>query len=137
MSWIDKRTITVTKKPSFSQLASWVFLVVSALLLIYVYYRAEIIFQGNNSASYSYYYILFIVAILFWGIVLRIKESIRVNIVITTISIIACLYIIELCIVFFESGNLIKFCKFQMCIFNVRDGNHNSFNYFPSTPQIV
>jgi hypothetical protein len=106
MSWIDKRTITVTEKPSFSQLASWLFLVISALLLIYVYYRSEFVFRGNNTAKYSFYFIVLTLGILFWGIVLRIKESIRVNIVLMTITIMASLYIIEIGITFFDPKNI-------------------------------
>ena len=61
----------------FARGATWLFLVLSILLLGYSYYRAEIIFQGGYPEKYFQYYVISLAGILFWGVVLRLKDEIK------------------------------------------------------------
>jgi hypothetical protein len=79
----------------FAKWMSWLFLVASTVLLIYTYYRAEITFQGARGVVYFKYYLISLVGILFWGVVLRLREGVRANIVTIVISLVVSLYLIE------------------------------------------
>ena len=83
------------KNYSFARWMSWLFLLAAALLLIYTYYRAEITFQGNRGESYYKYYLITLAGIGFWGIVLRLREGIRANIVTVVTSTLLGLYLAE------------------------------------------
>ena len=74
---------------------NWLFLAASILLLIYTFYRAEITFQGGRGIVYFKYYMISVTGILFWGVVLRLREEIRANIVTVVISLVLGLYIVE------------------------------------------
>ena len=99
MSWINRenksRRGDEEKKYPFAKWMSWLFLAVSMLLLIYTYYRAEITYQGANHVKYFKYYLISLAGILFWGVVLRLREGIRANIVTIIIALIIGLYMIE------------------------------------------
>ena len=51
----------------FARWVSWLFLVASVLLLIYTYYRAEIVYRGINEIIYFKYYLISLMGVLFWG----------------------------------------------------------------------
>jgi hypothetical protein len=87
--------INKNKHYSVARWISGLFLLVSIILLIYTYYRAEIIFQGGKSATYLKYYFISFAGILFWGVVLGVREHFRANIVTIAISFIIGLYIFE------------------------------------------
>lgn len=81
--------------------ACWTFFIASILLLTYVYFRAEISFQGNKNAHYLKYYAFSILGIIFWGFVLRLNQSIQTTIVTIASSIVIGLYLVELILTFF------------------------------------
>ena len=99
MSWINRESQNENsdreKDYPFARWVSWLFLVASILLLIYTYYRAEITFQGGQQSYYFKYYLILLTVILFWGIVLRLREEIRANIVTVVTSLVVGLYMIE------------------------------------------
>ena len=99
MSWIkgasQQNANDEDKKHPFARWMSWLFLAVSVLLLIYTYYRSEITFQGTMSVKYFKYYLISLLGILFWGVVLRLREGIRANIVTVTTSLVVGLYLVE------------------------------------------
>ncbi|MDP6587770.1 MAG: hypothetical protein QF535_24205 [Anaerolineales bacterium] len=64
-------------------------------LLIFVYYRAEIIFQGTMGVKFFKYYLISLAGILFWGVVLRLREEIQANIIILASSLVVGLYLVE------------------------------------------
>jgi hypothetical protein len=79
MNWIKRKS---HKKNSdrkenypFARWMSWLFLAASILLLIYTYYRAEITFQGVKSEYYFRYYLISLTGILFWAVILRLREE--------------------------------------------------------------
>ena len=76
----------------------------SILLLSFVFYRSEIIFKGENSSHYYKYYLITLSGILFWGVVLRLREEIRANIVTVFISLIFGLYMAEVGLTFLGLG---------------------------------
>ena len=67
----------------------------SLLLLSYTYYRSEITFQGVKNAIYFKYYLISLVGILFSGIVLRLRERIRANVVTVVTLLVVGLYLTE------------------------------------------
>ena len=79
-------------------LAKWIscfFLLVSILIFLYTYYRAEITFQGTLDSRYFKYYILSLGGIAFWGVVIWLRTEIQANIVTVIIALIFGLYAIE------------------------------------------
>ena len=80
MSWINNEQQEGKKNYPFARWMSWLFLVASITLLIYTYYRAEIIFQGTMGVKFFKYYLISLAGILFWGVVLRLREEIQANI---------------------------------------------------------
>ena len=82
------------------------FLVVSILLFIYTYYRAEITWHGEHSVKFFKYYVIFLMAILFWGVVLLLGQRIRAHIVTVSISLVVGLYMVEGILTIFGLGQL-------------------------------
>jgi hypothetical protein len=99
MSWINRESHNKNndgeKTYPFARWMSWLFLAASILLLIYTYYRAEISYQGNMGAKYFKYYLISLAGILFWGIVLRLREGARANIVTVVTALVVGLYMVE------------------------------------------
>ena len=99
MSWINRESQNGNsdreKDYPFARWMSWLVFVASTLLLIYTYYRAEITFQGGKQSFYFKYYFVSLTGILFWGVVLRLREGIRANIVTLVTSLIVGIYMVE------------------------------------------
>ena len=99
MSWISRESHNKNndseKTYPFALWMSWLFLAVSILLLIYTYYRAEITFHGTQDAVYFKYYLISLAGILFWGVVLRLRDGARANIVTVVTSLVFGLFMIE------------------------------------------
>ena len=105
----------------FSKWMSLFFLAVSLLMLIYTCYRAEITYQGTMGEKYFKFYIISLAGVLFWGVILRLNEEVRANIVLASISLVMGLYISE--------GVL--------SIFDTRDGRHQRLRSLFATLQGV
>jgi len=73
----------------------WLFLLMSIFLLIYIYYRSEIVYQGFKSVIYFKYYIISILGVIFWGFALKLSKSVKEKIVLLVASILASLYLVE------------------------------------------
>ena len=101
-------------KYSLTIWVSWLFLVASLLLLPYTYYRAEMIHLGTRDIHYSKYYLISLVGVLFWGLVLRLREAIRANIVTLVISVIVALYLVEGWLAFWRPEQYIQGAKAVM-----------------------
>ena len=99
MSWIKRKSHNENsvgeKNYPFVRLINLLFLMASILMLIFTYYRSEITFQGRITEDYFVYYLISLTGILFWGLVLRLREEIRANIVTLVTSILVGLYIVE------------------------------------------
>jgi hypothetical protein len=108
MSWINREGHNENsdgeKNYPFARWMSWLFLVVSILLLIYTYYRDEITLQGSNDAQYFKYYLISLTGILFWGVVLRLRAEIRANIVTLVTFLVVGLYLVEGGLIFLGLG---------------------------------
>jgi len=99
MSWIDRESQNGNsdreKDYPFARWMSWLFLIASILILIYAFYRAEITSQGDNNSFYFKYYLISLAGILFWGVVLRLREGIQANIVTMATFLVVGFYLIE------------------------------------------
>jgi len=99
MNWIKKKDSKSDfgggKSYPFAKWMSWLFLIMSLSLFIYTAYRSEIVFHGSEGNLYGKYYLISIIGIIFWVVVLRLKDAIRVNIIIIALSIFVGLYMVE------------------------------------------
>ena len=91
----------IKSKLTFSEYASYMFIFLSVLVSVYVYYRTNYTYQSID-AGYLKYYVISILSVIFWMIVLQLKEAARINIVLSTVVIIICLYIVEALLVYFK-----------------------------------
>jgi hypothetical protein len=92
---------TPFKRMSFSKTVCWLFLSLSIVILLYVFYRAEIVYQGLSNSRYFIFYVISIVSIVFWAFVIRLKNKHRLNIIIVTTSIVFTLYLAEFSTIIF------------------------------------
>jgi hypothetical protein len=113
MKWIKRESYNKNndgvKNYPFARWMSRMFLAASLLLLIYTYYRAEFTmhsmsFERVKSEYYFKYYLITLTGILFWGVVLRLREAIQVNIVTVVISLLVGLYVVEYGLTFMGVG---------------------------------
>ena len=96
MRWINARYKQEQSKfDRFAKWVSWAGVLLSILVLIYVYYRAEVTHKGALYETYFKYYLISLAGIFFWIAVLRLKAQIRNNIVMSSISLVVGLYLIE------------------------------------------
>ena len=105
MSLIEENHKMVNRFDKFTRFVSWGGVLLSILLFVYVYYRGEITFEGNKNFVYFKYYIVSIVGIFFWIAVLRLKEKLRANIVMASISLVIGLYLVEGGLRLYQSQN--------------------------------
>jgi lysophospholipase L1-like esterase len=70
-------------------------LTISFLLLIYTYYKSEIILDGNNRNYYKIYYLISSILIFFSIITFFINNKIKQYLIISSISIVISLYLFE------------------------------------------
>ena len=80
----------------FSRRAAWFFLSVTILLLGYTFYRSEIILGGWHSERYLKYYAIIMLGVLFFGVILRLGDEVRLNCILVISSCIAVLYSMEI-----------------------------------------
>lgn len=92
------------KNYKFVTMMTWFFLMTSVLLLIYTYYRAEVVLQGARDAMYLKYYLIFLVGIFFFGGVLWLQKEIQAYIITLVISALVGLYLVEVGLTFFGLG---------------------------------
>ncbi len=107
MSWINNEQQEGEKSYPFARWMSWLFLVASIAILIYTYYRSEIAFLGLQE-GYFKYYLIALTGILFWGVVLRLREEIQANIVTVACSLVVGLYLVEGTLTVFRLGGEIQ-----------------------------
>jgi len=75
--------------------ATWFFLLASIILLGYTFYSSEIVGGGWYGDRYFKYYLISVFGILFWGVVLRLKDEVRLNLVVMISSGVIGLYVTE------------------------------------------
>lgn len=97
-----KNNRTLSRGYKFARAASWLYFILSFLVLLYTYWQAEIVFDGSLDGLFFKFYLISIVAIIFWGIILRLKDEVKLNTVIMTCSLIFGLYAVELVLYFAE-----------------------------------
>ena len=63
------------KNLNYTNIFIYFYLLISIFLFCYTFYRAEIIYKGEQFSYYYKYYSIFIFSIAFWFIVLLFKRS--------------------------------------------------------------
>ncbi len=76
------------------------FLIISILLIIYVFYKSEIYWDGSKRDYYLQYYVFFSLIIIFSLITFFLNEKLREYLIISVISIIFSIYIFEIYLIF-------------------------------------
>ncbi len=69
--------------------------IISLLVFLYVFYKAEIVYQGDKNSNYLKYYLISSFSTVFWLIMTRINSKTRSNIILFFISGLVGLYIVE------------------------------------------
>ena len=87
---------------------SWFFLLISFLLLIYIYYKSEIVWQNSNLDYYQKYYVISFILILLSIISFFINDEIKINTLIIIISTVFSSYILEFYIDYYPQGSFSK-----------------------------
>lgn len=85
---------------TFAQGMAWLFLILSMFIFGYAFWRSEIVYGGEMRSAYFYFYLISFAGIVFWGVVLRFKDELRLNIVMASISFIVGLYVMEIYLAF-------------------------------------
>ena len=80
----------------FSKLFSFSSLLTSLTIMIYIFYRSEIIYDGNKIEYYISYYILASIFIVFSLLSFYLNKSHKIIITIILITVLISLYIFEL-----------------------------------------
>jgi hypothetical protein len=100
-------------------------LVLSLFLLIYIFYRAEIYWQGLYADYYKKYYNISFCLIAISIISFFINKNIKEYLIITLISLIVGLYILEGFLTFYKHTKIEKFTKYKV----TKDQNLNNQKY--------
>jgi hypothetical protein len=93
----------IPKSLRFARVMTGFFLVLSIQLLIYVFYRSEVVLHGLENDIYLKYYLVSVFGILFWILVFRSRDEIKLNVVMVTISLVTGIYMVEFYFHFFHS----------------------------------
>ena len=80
----------------FVRFLVWLFLFLSIVILLYIFYRAEVIHSHLQNAAYLPYYLIFVTSIFFWVMVIFLKDQTKKKIVLFTISLIVVFYMTEI-----------------------------------------
>jgi len=83
------------KQVDFPKAFLYCFLLVSILLVVYIFYRSEIVSQGQLHDKYSLYYAVSLMSVVFWFSVLKSSHKMRLNVVLVILSSLTSLYLIE------------------------------------------
>ena len=92
---INQENSVSKKNYPFARWMSWLFLLLSFLLLAYTFNRAEITNREAVGSMYYKYYLISVLGIIFWGVVLRLNAALRANIVTICISLLCGIYLFE------------------------------------------
>jgi len=87
----------------FARVITGLFIVLSIQLLLYLFYLSEIVSHGLKNDIYLKYYLVLLFVTIFWVWVFRLKDKIKLNIILVTTSLVAGIYLAEICFHFFGS----------------------------------
>ena len=76
------------------------FLIISILLIIYIFYKSEIYWDGSKRDYYLQYYVFFSLITIFSSITFFLNEKLREYLIISVTSIIFSIYIFEIYLIF-------------------------------------
>jgi hypothetical protein len=100
-----------------SKIITYLAIFFSIILFIYVFYRSEIYFEGNNRNHYIKYYIFCFILLLLSILSAFIPENIKIKLFLISTSIIISLYIIEF--------SLVSLNHFQSMEYKIKKLNEN------------
>ena len=79
----------------YNKLFNYLNVIISLLFLTYIFYKSEIIFEGNKREYYIKYYILGFLYIIFLILILKLNKTINDLFNLSVISIVISLYTFE------------------------------------------
>ena len=86
------------KRDTLSKALTWVFVLGGITIFLYTFYRAEVTFDGEKWSVYSKYYLFSLTVIVLYGLALCIKDHIRLNIIMISLSVLFGVYLVEITI---------------------------------------
>jgi hypothetical protein len=90
----------------FTRLLAWLFTFASTLILAYIFYRSEIVFDGRNIESFKYAYIFASINLFFWLFsLLKLTDEARSNVMLITTSTIFIIFLLEFALSILEINN--------------------------------
>ena len=134
MRWIKRKNYNkknhIDNIYPFARWMSKLFLAISFLLLVYTFYRAELTlhsmsFESVKNDYYFKYYLISFTGIIFWGVVLRLREAIQANILTAVIAIIFSLYMVEFGLTFLGANQFFE----QKVPVEVRANLNDDYDY--------
>ena len=102
----------VLKRHKVANLGIWFLLVASMLLLAFVCYQSEFMYNGKYHEKYFKYYMISLAGIFFWGFTLRLKDEIKLNIFMVGTSVVGTIYLVEIALSFIPMTT--RFNKFSL-----------------------
>jgi hypothetical protein len=99
VSTIEK-SAAVPKRFKFAKGIAWLFLMLSLYILFYTYWRSEVANSGSFRLNYIFFYLIGFSGSLFWVVVLRLQDEIRLNLVLVSTSLVVGVYLMEVCLSF-------------------------------------
>ena len=92
---IENKQLLKLKMKIYRDLYSFLFLILSVILIFYVFFRSEIYWNGNNREYYKIYYYLSTLFLLFSLSFFLIKKKIKIYLIICLVSFMVALYCFE------------------------------------------
>ena len=89
---------TQSKRFKFATTTVWLVFIASTALIVYTVWRSEVIWHGSSRHLYTKYYLIAICGLIFSAITFRLRDSVRLNVVMVVAAVMATLYTIELCL---------------------------------------
>ena len=98
----------------FEKAISFIFLIFSVCILLYVHYRSTFVWSGEKFDYYKFYYFFSIFLIFFSITTFFFNINIKINLFLSLLAIIFSLYLIELYIVLKPNENIKKYKKIKL-----------------------
>ena len=101
------------------------FLIISILLIIYIFYKSEIYWDGSKRDYYLQYYVFFSLITIFSSITFFLNEKLREYLIISVTSIIFSIYIFEIYLIFnskFDKKQKIKLLEMAQINYEKKTG---------------
>jgi hypothetical protein len=96
------------KRDGLSKVLTWAFMLAGIIVFLYTFYRAEVTFNGERWSVYAKYYLISLTSIVLYGLLLCLKDNIRLNVIMVSSSALLGIYLLEMMLSACLSSDLTK-----------------------------